>query len=177
VNRPLRFFDTETTGLSDTDQVVEFGWVRITAPEPETDTYGSLLVHPCPISPEASAIHGLTEADIADEPPGSHYADHVKALLRDNICVAHNLMFDLRMVDQTWAHSLGSGEVICTMRCARQLWPLAQSRRLQDLRQMLVLPDHPAAPNALPHRALKDALTAAMLLRRMLGWRSAERFG
>jgi DNA polymerase III epsilon subunit-like protein len=57
-------------------------------------------------------------------PPASEYRGSVKALLDDDV-VAHNVSFDLRMVDRTWPGTLGRGGIIRTLSCARQLWPIA----------------------------------------------------
>lgn len=72
LTRPLVFFDLETTG-TDTreDRIVQLAMVKLTprdegAHEIEEKVY---LFNPgVPIPPEASAIHGITDEMVADEP-------------------------------------------------------------------------------------------------------------
>lgn len=68
LQRPLVFFDLETTGVRiGKDRIVQIGVVRL---DPDgTRTSWQTLVQPgMPIPPEASAVHGITDADVADAP-------------------------------------------------------------------------------------------------------------
>lgn len=56
---------------------------------------------------------------------------------------------------------------VCTLRCAKHLWPTAPDYKLGTLRYWLGLRAVPPAW-AVPHRALYDAVVCAALLRRML---------
>lgn len=69
LDRPLAFIDTETTGLNPSRcRIVELALVRV-------DPDGSVLervrrFYPEePIPAEATAVHGITDEDVADEPP------------------------------------------------------------------------------------------------------------
>lgn len=60
---------------------------------------------------------------------------------------------------------------VCTLRCAKHLWPAAPDYKLATLRYWLRL--HPSPPAwAQPHRALYDAAVTAALMRRLLATRS-----
>ncbi|HSM61621.1 MAG TPA: 3'-5' exonuclease [Longimicrobiales bacterium] len=67
--RPLVFFDLETTGLHmRNDRIVELALIKVT---PQGDVLERVRrFNPgIPIPPEATAVHGITDADVADEAP------------------------------------------------------------------------------------------------------------
>lgn len=69
LERPLIFFDLETTGLHfKNDRIVELALIKIT---PQGDVLERVRrFNPgIPIPAEATAVHGITDADIADEAP------------------------------------------------------------------------------------------------------------
>jgi DNA polymerase-3 subunit epsilon len=69
LDRPLVFFDLETTGLHmRSDRIVELALIKVT---PQGDVLERVRrFNPgIPIPPEATAVHGITDADVADEAP------------------------------------------------------------------------------------------------------------
>lgn len=69
LDRPLVFFDLETTGLDfKKDRIVELALIKMT---PHGDVLERVRrFNPeMPIPPEATAVHGITDADVADEEP------------------------------------------------------------------------------------------------------------
>jgi DNA polymerase-3 subunit epsilon len=67
LDRPLVFFDLETTGLDlKKDRIIELAFIKWTP-------HGDILERErrfnpgIPIPPEATAVHGITDADVADE--------------------------------------------------------------------------------------------------------------
>lgn len=68
LTRPLVCFDIESTGTSPTtDRVIELGLVRLAPGGARTTT--RLLLNPgCPIPPASTAVHGITDADVASCP-------------------------------------------------------------------------------------------------------------
>jgi len=69
LDRPLVFFDLETTGLHlKNDRIIELALIKIT---PQGDVLERVRrFNPgIPIPPEASAVHGITDADVADKAP------------------------------------------------------------------------------------------------------------
>lgn len=74
LTRPLAVFDLETTGTdTKTDRIVEISILRI---EPDgSNRIKTVRVNPgIPIPAEVSALHGITDADVADKPPFRSYA-------------------------------------------------------------------------------------------------------
>ncbi len=68
LERPLAIFDLETTGVRiGRDRIVQIGIVRL-LPSGERDSYQTLIQPGIPIPAEATAVHGITDADVADAP-------------------------------------------------------------------------------------------------------------
>lgn len=159
----FKIIDTESTGLDPvTDRIVEIGWCDLL----DGEIYGpnSMLVDPGrSIPPEASAIHHLTDEDVA----GAPFLSEVASMLvedADAILVAQNNRFDeafLRPVigERTW---------IDTYRCAIRLYPNAPKHTNQVLRYLLK-PEGLVKQLADPsHRAGPDTYVTAHILREML---------
>lgn len=68
LERPLAFFDLETTGIRmGKDRIVQIGVVRLNA-DGSRESWQTLVNPGMPIPPEATAVHGITDADVADAP-------------------------------------------------------------------------------------------------------------
>jgi DNA polymerase-3 subunit epsilon len=96
LDRPLVFFDLETTGLSTvSDRIVELAIIRIS---PQGDVLERVRrFNPgIPISPEAVAVHGITNEAVASEPPFSARARSLAELLEPCDLAGFNIRrFDL----------------------------------------------------------------------------------
>ena len=69
LDRPLVFFDLETTGLStQDDRIVEMAILRV-SPQGDVMERVRRFNPGIPIPPEASAVHGISDEDIEDEAP------------------------------------------------------------------------------------------------------------
>ena len=68
LKRPIVFFDLETTGVDTSkDRIVEISMIKI-MPDGEEITRTRKLNPTIPIPPEATAVHGITDDDVKDEP-------------------------------------------------------------------------------------------------------------
>ncbi|NMG50041.1 3'-5' exonuclease [Azoarcus communis] len=94
--------DTETTGLGDDAEVVELAVIDC-AGVVLLDT----LVRPSgPVPGEAAAIHGITDAMLADAPTWSELHARFCDLVEGRQVVIYNREFDVRVIRQT-AHRYG----------------------------------------------------------------------
>lgn len=86
--------DTESTGTDPhTARVVELGWCVFTDGVP--GLAGRALFHPGgPIPPEASAVHGLTDAHVAKAPPFAAWPRLREMLLSQRLCGYNLLGYD-----------------------------------------------------------------------------------
>lgn len=68
LNRPLIIFDLETTGISiSKDRIVEIACIKI-FPNGNEEVRVQRINPEMPIPPEVTAIHGISDADVADKP-------------------------------------------------------------------------------------------------------------
>lgn len=99
LDRPLVFFDLETTGLNtSSDRIVELALIRIT---PHGDVLERVRrFNPgIPIPQEATAIHGISDADVAGEPPFAATAKSLTELLENCDLAGFNIKgFDIPML-------------------------------------------------------------------------------
>lgn len=96
MEKPLVIFDLETTGLSiNLDRIVEIAYLKI---RPDGSTLkGDLLLNPeMKIPAEASAIHGLTDEKVKDQPTFKDKASELWEIFRDSSYSGFNVFgFDL----------------------------------------------------------------------------------
>lgn len=68
LSRPLVVLDLETTGKRvQSDRIVDISTLKV-MPDGTHDLKSRRLNPGVPISPEATAVHGITDADVAHEP-------------------------------------------------------------------------------------------------------------
>lgn len=68
LNKPLVIFDLETTGINTSkDRIVELYMIKVQPDGSRTDLYQRYNPE-MPIPPEITAIHGISDADVANEP-------------------------------------------------------------------------------------------------------------
>ena len=94
-------FDTETTGLSFAggDRMVEIGCVELVN-RVETGRTFHAYYHPERNMPaEAQAVHGISEAFLADKPVFAAAVDDLIEFLDDAPLVAHNAGFDFSFLN------------------------------------------------------------------------------
>lgn len=89
-------FDTETTGLSFAggDRLVEIGCVELINRVPSGERFHAYFNPERAMPAEAQAVHGLSDAFLADKPLFPALADALLDFLGDSALVAHNASFD-----------------------------------------------------------------------------------
>lgn len=83
LTKPLCFFDLETTGINiTTDRIIEISILKV---HPNgTKESKTWLVNPeMPIPPEVSAIHGITDEKVANEPTFKQLATEINNVIKD----------------------------------------------------------------------------------------------
>jgi DNA polymerase-3 subunit epsilon len=99
-------FDTETTGLSPLagDRIVEIGCVELVN-RVETGRHFHAYFNPDrPMPSGAEAVHGLSDAFLADKPRFRDLAEDLLEFLGDSPLIAHNASFDFGFLN----HELGN---------------------------------------------------------------------
>lgn len=94
-------FDTETTGLTEKDEVVQIAAIEYVNGK-QTRTFTAYLRPSIPLNPEAGAVNGLTDDFLKEngEAPKEVLEKFVEFVGENCLLVAHNLPFDLRMIQQ-----------------------------------------------------------------------------
>ncbi len=167
--------DTETTGLGDDAEVVEIAVIDC-AGEVLLDT----LVRPSvPVPAEATAIHGITNAMLADAPVWSEIHDRFCSLVEGRQVVIYSRDFDIRLISQT-ARRYGlqapqcldlmfdRGAVHCAMRAYaafRNEWSEEKGQYRWQKLSAAAAQQGVKVGNA--HRALGDCLMTLGVLREM----------
>jgi DNA polymerase-3 subunit epsilon len=96
LSRPLAFFDLETTGLNiGTDRIVEISVLKA-LPDGTTKTLTQRINPGISIPPDVIKIHGITDADVADQPSFREFAPKLLEFMRNCDFAGYNSgYFDL----------------------------------------------------------------------------------
>lgn len=90
---PIVVIDTETTGTDESADVCEVAAVRFERGL-EVARYSSLVRPTCEIPPEASAVHGITNAMVESAPALADLCGELFRICRDAAPCAYNAPFD-----------------------------------------------------------------------------------
>ena len=99
LNRPIAFFDLETTGLSiATDRIVEISILKIN-PDGNEKSITKLVNPTIPIPEVTSAIHGIYDKDVADKPTFKEIANELSQILNNCDLGGYNaIKFDIPLL-------------------------------------------------------------------------------
>lgn len=99
---PVLVMDSETTGLDIArDRIVSIGAVRLAGGRVYRSTSFDRLVNPgVAIPPRSTAIHGITDAMVADAAVFPKVFEQLQPHLADSVIVGHHISFDLRMLQR-----------------------------------------------------------------------------
>jgi len=159
------FMDTETTGFSPKDVVIEVGVVDLKG----QTLFESFFKPSIPIPADAEAVHHISERMVADAPLWKDAWPGLKDVLEDRFVGLYNAEFDLRLMKQThnryWLDwPLSEKNFFCVMKLYAAFYGQHSSRgrgfrfhKLESAGADCGIP----LPNS--HRAVDDArLTAAL---------------
>lgn len=155
-------FDTETTGLElrRGDAVVSLGACRIVnARLLASDTFDVRIDPGKPIPPASTAIHGITDDDVAGAPPLSVILPRFRDYIGDAVILAHNAAFDLLALQPTGAGVTLDMPVLDTLLLSRALDESLDGHDLDTLAERYDL----SFPPGTRHTALGDARVTAEL--------------
>ncbi len=99
LERPIVFFDLETTGIkASEDRIVEIGMIKV-YPDGREETLLRRVNPRYPIAPEASAVHHIYYEDIKDEPTFAEIAPELVNFIGDADLAGYNsIKFDVPML-------------------------------------------------------------------------------
>jgi len=171
----LIFLDTETTGLEDKDKVCSIGIIAVD--EESLHVEYDLVNDGKKISPKASSINHITNEMLKEKPKlqeSKAYKFLQEQNNKDTVLVAHNIKFDLQMLEKSgfkWR-----GRTIDTLRCTKHLIPECEEFSLQFLRYELRLYELEekecstcrVSKPITAHNAISDALHVKLLYEYLL---------
>jgi DNA polymerase-3 subunit epsilon len=84
LNRPICFFDLETTGIEVAkDRIVEISIHKV-FPNGTTESKTWLVNPTIPIPPQTTAVHGITNEKVPNEPTFKELANTIHAMIKDS---------------------------------------------------------------------------------------------
>ena len=148
--------DVESTGLhpppAPASGVVEVAYLELDMNTLEILDEGYSRVQPgCPIHPEASKVHGITDADVIHAPKLGEVYKFEDAVIHSG----HNSSFDLKFLAGQYDNLIGS---LCTLALARQYIHDSPNHKLGTL------VDHLGLQKGQAHNALADCHMTRHLL-------------
>ena len=148
--------DVESTGLhpppAPASGVVEVAYLELDMNTLEILDEGYSRVQPgCEIHPEASKVHGITDADVIHAPKLGEVYKFEDAVIHSG----HNAPFDLKFLAGQYDNLIGS---LCTLALARQYIHDSPNHKLGTL------VDHLGLPKGQAHNALADCHMTRHLL-------------
>ncbi len=164
------YIDTETTGLTRTDEIVEFSIVD----HDGTELYSSLVKPSQKIPAEARRVHGISDQMASTAPAWPIQWPRIRTILYGRLIAAYNVEFDSRMMEQSyqkynlpWRESLSFVDVLKLysdyigeydpVRRSYRYFKLAEAGRHFNI----------SLPNA--HRSTADALLTRAVLHSIAG--------
>lgn len=161
LERPLVFFDIETTGLDlKADRIVELAFIKVT-PGGDVLERERRFNPGIPIPPEATAVHGITDADVAHEVSFCQTAKSLGEILDGCDLAGFNVRrFDIPML----VHEFGRCGVDFSLEGRRvvdmqNIFHREEKRDLSAAARFYLERDHEEA-----HTALGDIRTSAAVL-------------
>ncbi|WP_378944485.1 exonuclease domain-containing protein [Paracoccus sp. R86501] len=152
-------FDTETTGLTDRDVIVQIAGLRLARGRLTGERFETLVNPGRPIPPSSTAIHGITDAMVRDAPDLTAALTAFRHFCGDDVLVALNAPFDMgflrRAAGQTGAHF--DNRVLDTVLLSAMVWGQSEEHSLDALTARLGI----TIPPQDRHTAMGDTAATA----------------
>lgn len=158
-------FDLETTGIrSDYDAIIEISAVKVTDGR-VADTFSSLINPERQIPYGATAVNGISNEMVAEEPKLKLVFPKFIEFIGEDILVGHNIhSFDMKFIWKVAEELFGqtvSNDYIDTLPMARRCLPQLSHHKLVDIAVYYGI------STAGAHRALKDCMMNQQCFERM----------
>jgi DNA polymerase III epsilon subunit-like protein len=166
-----RFFigDTETVGVSVPKEhagasgVCDVAFLEIDLDLNVLGQEDTLINPGCPIHPQASEVHGITDEMVAQAPTLQQWLGPDLST-EPVVLIAHNAQFDKRFLSP-WMNIVGT---ICTLQMARKLLPDVENHKLGTLAQ------HLGVEAGTAHRAMGDVQTLHGVFKHLVALSDAD---
>lgn len=187
MNIAASILDTETTGISKSDQVIELAYICLPElAECSSPLIATELLHECvqrykpsvPINPGAKAVHGIGINDLRTCPPTNSILNDMIPIANPSVYwIGHKVDFDLRMIQQSSGSELEYVKLICTYSLATKLLTAEERATLPNLKLVTLanffFPDLAESIESESHTAIGDCSLVLMLLSKFVERSSA----
>ena len=164
--------DTETTGTSEEDRVIQLGYIVLgVKPIEVRNEFNSCDT---PISYGAMEVHGITPELLEGKPSCTETSAYKRLLelnTQENYLIIHNAPFDIKMLEKEGFET--QMQVIDTLRVAKHILPDEEAHRLQYFRyKMELYKEEEREASALnivvkAHDAIGDVLVLKLFLSKL----------
>ncbi|MEC9369438.1 MAG: DUF294 nucleotidyltransferase-like domain-containing protein [Pseudomonadota bacterium] len=159
--------DLETTSVDSAQaRAVQIGAIRVAAARIVPEETYSVLVNPgIPVPKVSSAVHGLTDKDLAGSPPFVDRIESLEAFLGGAVLIGHTIGYDLTVLQREYelaGRSWTAPRALCVRMLARVAVPSLAGYSLDQICAWL---DVPVANR---HTALGDAIMAGEVFARLI---------
>ncbi|MGO2236027.1 MAG: 3'-5' exonuclease [Marinomonas sp.] len=150
------WLDTETTGLSNRDEIIE---LSICTRDKQV-VFDSILTSKVPCSAQARAVHGITDEQIANGMPIESAKTALLKLLEGKTIISFNVDFDCKMLFQTFG--ITTYKRFCVMKWSQSALDYEKWPRLEKVCVRLNV-EQPKS-----HRSLVDTNTTIDIFNKLL---------
>lgn len=159
-------FDTETTGLEDRDRIVQIAGLRLARGRLTGERFETLVNPGRPIPPASTAIHGITDAMVADAPDLTAALTAFRHFCDDSVLIAHNAPFDMGFLRRAEAETGArfDNRVLDTVTLSAMVWGQSAVHTLDALSARLGIVIPPEAR----HTAMGDTIATAEAFLRLI---------
>lgn len=159
-------FDTETTGLTPQDSIVQIAGLRLARGRLTGERFETLVNPGRAIPPASTAIHGITDQMVAEAPDLTAALNAFHHFCDDSVLIAHNAPFDMgflrRASAETGAHF--DNRVLDTVLLSAMVWGQSAVHSLDALTERLGIVIPPEAR----HTAMGDTIATAEAFLRLI---------
>jgi predicted DnaQ family exonuclease/DinG family helicase len=152
-------FDLETSGLNETDKIIEFGGILVENKKIK-DTYQTLINPGIEIPLEVYILTGIDKSEIIGAPSLQKVKDSIIDFIGERTLIAHNAPFDV-----SFLHREGIGidnTILDTLEISQILLPFLSDHRLETIYHFF----ETGTPTF--HRALADAQATSQVFLQLL---------
>lgn len=159
-------FDTETTGLTDRDRIVQIAGLRLARGRLTGERFETLVDPGRPVPPGSTAVHGITDAMLRGAPDLTAALTAFQHFCEGSVLVAHNAPFDMGFLRRAEAETgiRFDNRVLDTVLLSAMVWGQSAEHTLDALTRRLGIP----IPSEARHTAMGDAIATAEAFLRLI---------
>lgn len=142
------YIDTETTGLSKQDRIVEISAIRV-RDNKIVESFSELVNPHMHIKEDATSVNGITDSMVVNKPSFSSIEQSFLQFIGDDILVGHNISFDADFIGREIGEALPN-PMFDSIQLAKAVMDGVENYKLETICRKLGFPHQ-------KHRSLTDA--------------------